>query len=296
MTQAGNTPPEPTPSITPPANTGGNTGQPSQADLDTIQVETLFTTCMNAHNLYVEQHFGDVGQYNPSDPLLQLKNFALIQETDSFLEVLLRFWMFYVLVGKAAMFMPETYSIPVTSFQEARHFYPQVTLYFKESRETVEPTFDPIYGEISFRIVKTPVVEINQGWAVSFGMRIKELMGLENFSWSKGWLRVNYQDKAKGYDFRLNVSTKAEGIRIITTVLELQGDVFNESFIVTSQADKSFPAVPPDQFLYGKERRGPRQRPVGTVYFYRASLKLHGVPKDIILYDKTGRSRSALVR
>jgi hypothetical protein len=261
----------------------------------TVQVESLFTTAMEAHNLWVEEHFDTLQNYNPQDPLLILRSQALIQSTDSLLEVIVRFWAFYVLVGKAAFFAPESYSIPITSYQEARHFYPQVTLHFKESPATVEPTFAPVYGEISFRIVKTPLVEITQAWTSEFAIQIKELLGLENFSWSKGWVRVNYQDRVHGYDFRLNVNSKGEGIRIIEAVLSLQGDAYNDSLIVVSQSDKTFPAIPPEQFLYGKERRGPRQRPVATVYFYRAVLHIHGVEKPIVLYDKSGRSRSAIV-
>jgi hypothetical protein len=261
----------------------------------TVQVETLFSLAMEAHNLYVEEHFDTLQDINPQDPLLQLRSQALISPEDSFLEVITRFWAFYVLVGKAAMFAPPVYGVPVDYYDQNVTYKPQVTLHFVEPYAEVEPTYQPVKARISFRIMKTPVAEITEAWARSLATEIKEVFALERFSFRKGQLLVTYKDPDKGYDFQLYVFSEAEALKVIEAVLPLQGDAFDETKIVVHTSSAAFPAVPPETFLYGKERRAPRKRPVATVQFTKAELKLHGLPRDIVLIDVTGRGRTPLV-
>ncbi|SRR5579883_432042 len=261
---------------------------------DTVDVETLFNVAMEAHNLYVEEHFGQIEAVNPQDPLLELKGYSLIQPNDSFIEVLIRFWSFYVLVGKAAFFSPPIYGIPTDAFQETVKFKPQVKLHFREILSEVEPGYQPVRAEISFRIMKVPEAEITPALASSWAIKIKELFAVERFSFRKGWTKVTYKDFANGYDFYLFVSSLEEGIRVIEQVLEIQGDAFDETKIVQHSSQATFPAVPPNALIYGQERRQPRRRPVATVQFMKAELKIWGLPNDVVLIDLTGRSRNPL--
>jgi hypothetical protein len=249
---------------------------------------------MAAHNLYVEQHFGLIQNLNPQDPLLEVQPYTIIQEEDSLLEVLVRFWCFYVLVGKAAYFQPPVYGVPVDFYDQQVVKKPQVILHFAEPLANVEPTFQPVKARISFRIMKTPVAEITPAWASNFTIQIKELLVAEKFNYRKGQTLVTYKDPANGYDFQLYVSTEAEGIRVIEAILQLQEDAFDETKIVLHTSSALYPIVPPQQLVYGQERRAPRKRPVANVYFNKAELHLYGLPEPVVLVDLTGRSRKTV--
>ncbi|MCY7272387.1 MAG: hypothetical protein LH702_01240, partial [Phormidesmis sp. CAN_BIN44] len=106
-----------------------------------------------------------------------------------------------------------------------------------------------------------------------------------------------YKDPSKGYNFQLYIWNETEAKRVIEQVLDIRGHSPNwEKYLDGTTKKKTFPIVPGNQFLFGKSRRKPRERPIATVRFKYAELKIHGLPNDIQLVDRTGFRRNPLVK
>lgn len=263
--------------------------------------EHLQTVYQQIHNQQVNQFFRDVDvpeiiediRTVPSE--VSLKKACLIKDNDTAPVVMLRMMLLYFTLRKAQDLQPEIYGIPQTSFQETHKFSPQVRLHFSENTDELENGFAPIRSEITFRIKNETNETINETKAKAIANRIKAVLATPPFTWQRGWSKATYLDKENGYDFRLLVSSKDEGIRVVKAVLDIQQDRFKPEiyqFSVREEPARAFPALPENKIIYGRSRRLPRQRPRGRVIFRRAELLVWGVG-GVCLVDLTGR-RSGL--
>lgn len=169
---------------------------------------------------------------------------------------------------------------------------PQIMLYFLEDLADVEEGYAPVDGRISFRLMDYTTETITETIAQTFANRIRSGFSVSNgFVWKKGREMSTYTDWEKGYQLQLLVKTESEGRRIVEAVLDINNDTpewayFNHE--ENAEPASSYPVIPPLERIYGKNRRTPRRRPVADVRFQYAQLKVIGLPKPVILVDRTG--------
>jgi hypothetical protein len=58
---------------------------------------------------------------------------------------------------------------------------------------------------------------------------------------------------------------------------------------------EAYPTIPPTERIYGENRKLPRSKPIADVRFVRAELHIWGRPEPVILIDRSGVSKRALV-
>lgn len=260
--------------------------------------EHLQNVLQQVHNRIVRDEFRDVDgdDDNISTPRSSLRSASLIRDSDSATTVLNRFFLFYVMLGKASDMHPPIYSIPSDLYQQSFEYQPQVTLYFREDREDVEEGYAPIDAELSFRIQNKTEDTITQADLREIATRIRtEFATGAGYRWRKGRTSVCYKDKRKGYRLRIQAFSENEGREVVGKILDIQGDTLERSNLTINQLDQSPPIVPPTRSILGKSRRLPRKRPVGWVRFQWAEAHVWGVQNGIILIDRTGRRRNPLI-
>lgn len=263
-------------------------------------VEFLQDTVMKVQNRIVRDEFNDVGDDDWEADITTSRGALRVacthQDSDSIDVTLTRLWLFYGCLRKASDFHPPIYGIPIDSYQQQVTFLPQIKLHFLENLRDVEPGFEAVEGEISFRLMHETPETMTPAKAQTLANKIRSLFaGSSGFIWKKGRVKVVYLDKEKGYDFRLLVTSETEGRRIVEQVLDIQNHSPDWQNLSIAESRANFPIIPPNHLVYGKQRRKPRRRPRADVHFKFAELHLHGLPNPIILVDRTGIYRHALL-
>lgn len=186
------------------------------------------------------------------------------------------------------------YGIPTTAFQDWNDFCPQVRLHFYK---LLDPkTKDLVNGDITFALANETHETITEAKAKALAEKIKTKFAVpREFVWSKGKIITSYVDKKKGYIFKLNVTSEAEGRRIIENVLDLQGHSPDWKRLRVNTLAEIEVDPPSKERIYGELRRPPRRRRVADIEFRFAEMHVWGYPKAISLVDTTGHRSTPLV-
>jgi len=264
-------------------------------------VEHLQDTFRRTLNPEVREWFRDVGpaDWDPdiNTPRGSLRHACTHADSDPITVTLLRHFLFDFIVRQR--FKQPVYGIPISSFQEQRKFRPQILLYFVEDASDVDPEFEPVSGEISFRLMNHSSDTITEAIATTYATRIRSAFATAGgFVWRKGKRMCTYTDWGKGYQLQLLCRDVAEGRRVIEQILDIQTDTPDWSKMNASENEapsEAYPTLPPLERVYGKSRRAPRRRPIADVRFQYAVLHVHGLNAPICLCDRSGVWSNPLV-
>lgn len=192
------------------------------------------------------------------------------------------------------------YGLPVRDFQEELKFKPQIMLYFRQDSIETTPEKPPVSGEISIRIPSVTSTTITEAQIKAVAEIIKnKFADGRGFVWHKGKDMISYTDKPKGYKLQLLCKDEAEGRRIIEQILDIRGHSPDwEKMNVKKNAvpGRTYPNVTDKEIILGRARRKPRNRPNATVRFQYALLHVWGIPRPIVLVDRTRRYRDPIIR
>ena len=176
---------------------------------------------------------------------------------------------------------------------------PKVTLYFLEDKQDVEPGWDAIDGEVSFRIMdKTsdpdsnlPQIDVQD--LKDLAKKIHEIFVKPNqgkgLVWRKGVEQVSYHDWPMGYRFWVLCRNSNEGKNIVEKVLQIQGHYLKLHKLNKSEnfdPATAYPTVPPSEQVLGQLVRQPRRRAVADVRFQSARIEMPNWKHPIILVNK----------
>lgn len=224
-------------------------------------------------------------------PEQALKYACTHQDNDTANMTILRCMLFYVLLNNEETFKDEYPPVlGMISSDIQTPYRPQVKLFFKEDTIDVEDGYDPLWTEISYRLVNEKSETLTEVGLGKLAAKIKakyEKSG--GYTIKKGKNKYTYLDKLKGYDFRLLCRDSTEARRVIEDVMELQGDVFEASKLDEIKRENemdAFPTIPEKKTILGKSRQMPRKRPIATVRFAYSHIHVHGLTNPIALYSR----------
>jgi hypothetical protein len=257
----------------------------------------LQSVLISVYNKFVKDEFKDFDiddlGLNITVPRQSLYKACKITSEDSQIIINNRMMLFYMVCRKAQDMQAPIYGIPVGQFLETRRFRPQVTLYFKEDAEDIDPDYRAITAEISFRLMNESETTISKAELTTLANKIKaEFGGLTPYRWKKGKTVCSYIDPENGYSMQIYAFSKTEGKEVIGKVLDLRNKTPQWEFLTVNENEEpsqAYPTIPPSKTILGKSTRLPRKRPVGYVRFLRATCQVWGVTKPIALYDRTGQ-------
>jgi hypothetical protein len=264
--------------------------------------EHLQSTMFSAYNRFVREEFSDIeDDDNISTPRSSLKVACLMQDSDTAAIAAVRMMFFYMTIRKAQDLQRPVYGIPYTAIQETRKYKPQITLHFMEDLEDVdsEAGYQPVYGEIAFRLMNESSTTITESELYNYANRIQSTFGSGNgFVWQKGKAMITYTQPDRGYKLQVNCRSEGAGRNVVERVLSVQShsvDLEYMNFKENKAPADAYPNNPGSTVILGKSRANPRRRPVANVRFRYAVAHIHGLAVPITLYDRTGYHRNALV-
>lgn len=262
--------------------------------------EHLQDTIKRTYNPEVREWFSDITTDDPdiSTPRGSLRTACTHLENDT-IDMTVSRMMLFDMVIKQRWMQAQGSSDRDLNYRVLRRTRPQVTLYFLEDLDDIEPGYDPVAGEISFRLMNQTSTTFSNSEAIALANKIKiEFGASQGYLWRKGRELCSYTDWDKGYQLQLLVRSESEGKTLVGKILDLQShtpdwEYFNR--VENGAPSQAFPTVPPKETILGKSRRLPRRRPVASVRFQYATVKLAGLPKPVYLFDRSGRYANALV-
>jgi hypothetical protein len=259
--------------------------------------EHLQSTMMRVHNELVNEEFRDLGDDDDINvPRGSLRVACRMRDDDSADMCLIRMWLLMGYLRRARDFHPPQYFQPADEYQARVAFQPQVVLYFEQDYASIPEGKYPVESRISFRLHNETPDSLNMNEVTNLGRTIKREFGSNGgYRFSRGKKKFVYLEKARGYDFRLTVTGEQEAREVISKVMGLRNHTPDWSDLSEITTGKNFPENPGTKLILGKPRQKPRVRPAATVRFQYALLHVHGIPRAIPLYDRSGAYREALV-
>lgn len=239
--------------------------------------EHLQNTIKLWHNKAVAKWFKNQTVNDISTPKAALRQACTIKDNDTSTITLIRLWLFEITAGHAQSLQAPIYGIPTGDYQREVTYKPQIKLFFREkpSRDMLDRA-SPVTGEITFRLMTESSQTISRAKAVALAKDVKREFANPIFEWEKGWYKYTYKDIEKGYDLRLLVKSKAEGVRIAKAVLAIQSHSFDNDKQQFIDHDRTYSLNPGTHVVYGRSTKKFVRRPRVDVRFRYAQLLIHG--------------------
>ena len=181
--------------------------------------------------------------------------------------------------------LAKVYGIPIENFAEKVVFMPQICLMFRELsiNQNDLPLRDyKLKKEISFRLLGD---NKPQSYDDLIALREKILDSFRGYSYDVSSENTfNYRDLDKGYRFAIDIE-KEKFTELMTKVLAIQNDTYDEKFVGTSKVNR--PLTAPKGTALGKVINLPFRGRFGTVVFWKAEFKQMGIEDKIIATNQT---------
>lgn len=255
--------------------------------------EHLQSVLIKVHNKQVRDFFNDVPEndIDINTPRGSLKQACLLRDDDNAEIMQLRYWLFYLDIRQGKDLQAPLCAIPLDDVQSSRKYKPQITLFFREDLDDVEPDERAVWGEISFRLMNESSTTITKTELERLGREIKSKFGAgAGYLWKKGKKLFTYVDREKGYSLQVLCRTDTDAKDLIRDVLSIQSHTIDNELLkshLTEDETGAYPYTPGTQSILGKSRKKPRRRPNVDVRFQYATCTIHGVNKPICLYDRS---------
>lgn len=227
------------------------------------------------------------------------KHACLMKDDDTSSMTTIRMWLFWVISRKMRDNFEPYYGIPIDTFNSIVKYKPQITIFFVEDPVDVQGGYGPVKGQLSIRLINETTNTISQADLQTYANRVRTAFGQGNgFVWRKGKDLYSYADNENGHKMKIFARNQNDAVELVQKMLDLVNDTYNSRFLKLNEAinpNTAFPPIPANQIILGKTYREPRRRPIANVRFVYASLKIWGLPRPVILVDKTGYWTEAII-
>ncbi|MGK7893358.1 MAG: hypothetical protein AB4372_06970 [Xenococcus sp. (in: cyanobacteria)] len=262
--------------------------------------EHLQNTIRRVHNESVMEFFHGQPDNSINTPRASAKHACLMKDDDTANMTIIRLWLYWIICRKLRDVTEPYYGIPIETFNQMVTYKPQITCYFLEDHQDVEPGFRPVEGQLSIRLVGETTSSISQADLTNFANKVNTAFGQNNgYVWKKGKDLFSYVDKINGHQFKVLATNQSKAVEVVQKLLSITSEPYNSELLklnVAINPSTAYPTNPGNQVILGKTHKKPRKRPVADVRFVYASLKIHGLPKPIVLVDKSGYWSEAIIK
>jgi hypothetical protein len=249
------------------------------------------------HNKEVNKFFKNTNSENFSTPKEHLKHACLMKDEDTAEMTLLRKLLFEFDAGHAQSLHPVMIGMPLLDWVRETVYKPQIKLYFREiysHEKHMVQALPQVRGEIGFRIMNRSAETISRADSVEYAREIKNKFVTSNLIWKKGHYKCTYINLENGYDLRLYVLNKQEGIDMARAVLSILDKAYSDDNFQFIENFKEFPANPGTHRIYGNTVKKWIRRPIADLKLTHAQLIIPGQIKPINLVSVGRRLKSSI--
>lgn len=255
-------------------------------------------------NKIVREYFKDIsaleGDLDLTTSRQALLKACLHKENDPLLLTIGRNQLLYNYTTYAREANPQVTADLYNEMSEEVATRPRIVLFFREDEEDVEPGYQALPMEMSWRIMDETHKTISRSKLIAIANKIKTHFGNGNgYVFKKGRKVVSYTNKAQGYQFSTRARTREDGKAVIREVLSMNGHPYDPKRLKLSEVEdeiEAFPYDPGTEVILGKAVAKPRYRPLTSVRFKYSYATLSNPKKPIYLYSRSDFLPDALVR
>ena len=191
------------------------------------------------------------------------------------------------------------YTLPLsTAANMGMRGKPQLHLYFVEVNYSLDSGRDIADADIKGnRLMEYTTATLQESDLIAIGERTRDLF--RDFLWEKGKSLLSYSDPERGYNLQILCRTKDGGMEMLTKVLAIREDEVVSrriNFKENNNPEETYPDTQQEIQLLGKTYKTGVRRPECTVKLKAAFLHIEGLIKPKVIYDNSGKYKTALVK
>lgn len=268
---------------------------------DFAPLEHVQDVMKKIQNAIVREEFSDVGgddwEPNINTSRNSLRTACMHREDDPAILTNLRNQLYYIVLRKAQDLQIPYYGMPIHTYKESVEFKPQVQLYFSESYEdSLENDRKQINSEVTFRLMNETEDTLNAYEMERLARKIKAIFATPIYKIRRGKTKTTYRDEDKGYRLSICVWDGVEGRRLFDKVLQIQDHSLELENFSDIERGRNPPKTNKKKKVLGQTVKEIERRPIATLRFRYAALKVCSLDQDQILVDASGRHKDALLR
>lgn len=191
------------------------------------RTEALDSAIRLMHNRQVREYFKDIPDGDLSDtPRASTKRLLLLEDNDSSVYQL-RVMDFFKKYCEDANGLNDLYfSVPISTYNIAVGYLPQITLYFRQEYSesaSTEVRERARTMQISLRVRETKIPTTTAALR-AIATDIKQQFGTPLYRFRTGYRKVSYKNKQLGYEFIVSCRDVIDGENLIKEVMGLLND------------------------------------------------------------------------
>ncbi len=195
--------------------------------------------------------------------------------------------------------LSEVYTIPLSTVANiGLRGKPQLHLYFVEVNYLSDSGRRIADGQITgIRLMDKTSETLTLIELTALGEKIRDLF--KDFLWEKGKSLLTYSESAKGYNLQILCKTKEDGTEVLNKVLSVRDDEPVAKYInfkENLEPTEAYPQNSTEIDILGAKYKTEIRRAEATVKLRVALLHIEGLQKPKVLYDSSGKYKTALVR
>ena len=179
-----------------------------------------------------------------------------------------------------------------TYLTTSRKGFPKIKLYFLENILDVEPGYRALKSELKITVMRPEwknISNISKNDIEQLAKAVKDKF--YGFVIKKGKRTCADKNLEQGYHNWTYVRTKAEGTRIMATLVSILGHTLDRKFLTFTETDDeagAFPIIPEPITAFGEQIKTSRRRPIAETKFTHATIFLPGLNEPLGLVDSAG--------
>jgi len=209
-------------------------------------------------NKIIREYFKDVinleADLDLTAPRQALLKACLHKEDDSLMLTVARNQLFEQYTSYARDRQPIPTGDLLNELSESVVYRPKITLFFKEDDDDIDPDYQAVRMEISWRLMDKTSTTISKTELTSIANKIKTTFGQSSgYIFKKGRKIVSYRQKSKGYEFLIRARSLTDGKELIRDILTMNGDSIETGLLKLSEVDdetEAFPYNPGTQTIW----------------------------------------------
>jgi hypothetical protein len=191
------------------------------------RTEGLQRAIILMHNRQVREYFKDIPDGDLSDtPRASTKRLLLLEDNDSLVYCIQAMQFFKQYCEDANGVNDLYFSVPVSTYNIAVGYLPQVTLYFRQefnASATTETRDRARTMQVSLR-VRESKIPTSTAALRAIATDIRQTFGTPLYRFRTGYRKVSYFNKALGYEFKISCRDVIDAENLIKDVMGLLND------------------------------------------------------------------------
>lgn len=259
------------------------------------RTEALQRAIILMHNRQVREYFRDIPDGDLSDtPRASTKRLLILEDNDSLVYCIQAMQFFKQYCEDANGVNDLYFSVPVSTYNIAVGYLPQITLYFRqeyiattdtEARERARTM------QISLR-VRESKIPTSTAALRAIATDIRQAFGTPLYRYRTGYRKVSYFNKALGYEFKVSCRDVIDAENLIKDVMGLLNDrdEYDEQDLKVSEPKlgaASATAIPRRVRVVSKLVDLPRRNQSVPMYFTHADYKCYPAKPILLVRGNT---------